>query len=92
MPFCCNPGNGNCVELTEKEYSVCHLICANGNPVSFTELRQTFDFHQEILSRILRRLTIHNVIEKSNDGRYVAVCSSESIISLRSKLGIGKIS
>ena len=72
MPLCCNPVTGNCVELTEREYSVCHLICVRADPVSFTELRRTFDYHQEILSRILRRLTIHNVIEKTNDGMYVA--------------------
>jgi DNA-binding HxlR family transcriptional regulator len=67
--MCCI-GEGACVELTEREYSICSTICASSIPLSFSELRKSSEFHQEILSRILRRLQVHQIIEKNEDGRY----------------------
>ncbi len=68
MPLCC--ASGNCVDLTKREYDVCRSICASSHPVSFSELKLKSSLHQEILSRILRRLTIYNVIHKVGEGKY----------------------
>ncbi len=73
MNLVCCPGNldrSQCVELTEREYSVCSLVCGASEPVSFTELRRSTQFHQEILSRIVRRLVVYGIVKKSDDGRY----------------------
>jgi len=66
-------GSDECVELTEREFSVCALVCRAGGPVSFNELKRETSLHQEILSRIMRRLTIHGAIEKV-DGGYRGHC------------------
>ena len=68
MPLCCT--SGNCVDLTEREFAVCRSICASSQPVSFSELKLQSSLHQEILSRILRRLTIYRVIQKVGEGKY----------------------
>jgi DNA-binding HxlR family transcriptional regulator len=70
MQLCCTSSGGSCVELTEKEYKICDTICGSSHPVSFSELKHTSELHQEILSRILKRLQIHQVIEKMDDGKY----------------------
>jgi predicted transcriptional regulator len=59
-----------CIELTERESSVCSVICDSRQPVSFSELKRSTDFHQEILSRIIRRLMVHGVVKKLESGRY----------------------
>ncbi|MGI0080625.1 MAG: hypothetical protein ACRECH_13500, partial [Nitrososphaerales archaeon] len=58
------------VELTAREWQVCNTICANELPLSFSELKHASNLHQEVLSRILRRLTLHHVIHKAEDGKY----------------------
>jgi DNA-binding HxlR family transcriptional regulator len=63
-----------CVELTERESSVCNVICASSAPISFGGLRESTGLHQEIVSRIVRRLLIHGLIRKA-DGRYIGECS-----------------
>ncbi len=77
MPFCCNSITGNCVELTDREYEVCNDICTNSTPVSFSELKRNSELHQEVLSRILRRLAVHRVIEKLKDGKYAGFSGSQ---------------
>ncbi len=71
---CCNVESNSqgevCVELTVREWQVCSTICANKLPLSFSELKQASNLHQEVLSRILRRLTLHHIIHKVEDGRY----------------------
>jgi predicted transcriptional regulator len=65
----------DCVELTERESSVCKAICGAPQPVSFGELKASTSLHQEILSRVVRRLIIHGLVEKETDGRYKGECS-----------------
>jgi hypothetical protein len=67
--FCCEAG-GSCVELTQREYTVCSEICAASSSISFSELKQRSAFHQEILSRILRRLEVHGLVQKLPSGGY----------------------
>ncbi len=69
---CCSSScdGTECVELTERESSVCGVICGSKGPVSFSQLKRTTQLHQEILSRIVRRLVVHGLVRKEGDGRY----------------------
>ena len=67
----CNPND--CVELTSRESSICDAICNSPEPVSFTQLRESTNLHQEIVSRAVRRLAIHGLVRKV-DGRYQGRC------------------
>jgi DNA-binding HxlR family transcriptional regulator len=69
---CCS---GNCsnndneyVLLTERESRVCQAICDSGQPQSFSQLKNSTSLHQEILSRILKRLTIHGLVVRTDRG------------------------
>jgi predicted transcriptional regulator len=64
--MCSSP---DCLQLTERESQVCVAICASSDPVSFSTLKQTLGFHQEVVSRILRRLVNYRAIEKVK-GKY----------------------
>ena len=44
-------------------------ICDSEDPVTFSALKTRLGYHQEVISRILRRLVNHGAIEKSR-GRY----------------------
>jgi DNA-binding HxlR family transcriptional regulator len=48
---------------------VCEAICANGEPIAFSALTRNLGFHQEVVSRILKRLLNYRAIEKV-EGRY----------------------
>jgi DNA-binding HxlR family transcriptional regulator len=63
-----------CVELTSREFSVCDVICSSSQPVSFTQLKASTRLHQEIVSRIVRRLVIHGLVSKAG-GKYTGNCS-----------------
>lgn len=69
---CCsdNRDPSECVELTDRESFVCEAICYSEDAVSFSDLKRATHVHQEILSRILRRLVVHGVVKKLEDGRY----------------------
>ena len=60
-----------CLQLTEREAKVCVTICTSPEPVTFSSLRKTLGYHQEVLSRILKRLINHRAIQKVR-GRYQA--------------------
>jgi len=63
----------DCVQLTEREASVCITLCSSKVPMSFSQLKQAEGLHQEILSRIVRRLTIHGLVAKV-EGKYQGRC------------------
>jgi len=44
-------------------------ICKSKEPVTFSALKNSLGYHQEVVSRILRRLVNHRAIEKVR-GRY----------------------
>jgi DNA-binding HxlR family transcriptional regulator len=69
---CCegNTDRSQCIELTDRESSVCKAICFSSEPVSFSQLKRSTQLHQEILSRIVRRLVIYGVVRKGPNGRY----------------------
>ena len=68
----CDPNE--CVELTNREFAVCDIICSSSQPVSFTQLKTSTRLHQEVVSRIVRRLVIHGLVSKA-DGKYKGNCS-----------------
>ena len=61
--------SSDCLQLTEREARVCMAICDSDDPVSFSALKTRLGYHQEVMSRILRRLVNHRAIEKIH-GRY----------------------
>jgi DNA-binding IclR family transcriptional regulator len=65
--------NADCVQLTDREYSVCNLICRSDRPVNFSSLKEATALHQELVSRIVRRLTVHGLVEKTDAG-YLGKC------------------
>ncbi len=62
-----------CVELTSREASVCDAICNSAEPISFKQVRELTNLHQEIASRVIRRLTIHGLVTKVG-GKYRGNC------------------
>jgi len=59
----------DCLQLTEREARVCVAICDSEDPVTFSALKAGLGYHQEVISRILRRLVNHGEIEKFR-GKY----------------------
>jgi DNA-binding MarR family transcriptional regulator len=59
----------DCLQLTERESRVCVTICASEEPLTFSAIRNRLGYHQEIISRILRRLVNHGAIVKTR-GKY----------------------
>jgi DNA-binding HxlR family transcriptional regulator len=68
----CDPDE--CIELTSREALVCDIVCKAKEPVSFTQLKESTELHQEILSRIVRRLAVYGLVRKV-DGKYEGECS-----------------
>ena len=60
---------GDCLQLTPREEVVCSTVCESGTPLSFSRIKERSGLHQEVLSRILRRLSIYGALEKV-DGKY----------------------
>jgi len=76
MPIaCCSDerAGDDCVQLTHREATVCMTLCASEEPMSFSQLKLAVGLHQEILSRIVRRLTIHGLVAKVG-GKYQGRC------------------
>ena len=65
----------DCVQLTDREFSVCKVICSSEEPISFSKLKESTSLHQEVVSRTVRRLMIHGLVRKIDDGRYRGKCS-----------------
>jgi DNA-binding MarR family transcriptional regulator len=61
--------SGDCLQLTPREEVVCSTVCGSGTPLSFSRIKERSGLHQEILSRILRRLSVYGAVEKV-DGKY----------------------
>ncbi|HYB76537.1 MAG TPA: helix-turn-helix domain-containing protein [Nitrososphaerales archaeon] len=53
--------------MTEREAAVCFAICSS-EPVTFSALKEKLGLHQEVVSRILRRLLNYGEIEKTKSG------------------------
>jgi DNA-binding HxlR family transcriptional regulator len=71
MVLVCRSGNRDleqCVELTDRESSVYNIIRASQGPTSFSRLMRLTTLHQEILSRIVRRLIVYGVVKKEERG------------------------
>ena len=59
----------DCLQLTAREAQVCMAICSSEEPVAFSTLKDTLGYHQEVVSRILKRLLNYGAITKAR-GRY----------------------
>ncbi len=59
----------DCLQLTEREAAVCTTVCVSNRPVAFSTIRNAVGYHQEVVSRILKRLVNHGAIEKVR-GKY----------------------
>jgi len=59
----------DCLQLTKREMQVCEAVCTSPEPVGFSEVKRSVGLHQELVSRILRRLTTYGAIEKVQ-GKY----------------------
>ena len=69
---CCDTldcDSGDCLQLTPREEVICSTVCESGTPLSFSKIRERSGLHQEVLSRILRRLSVYGALEKV-DGNY----------------------
>jgi predicted transcriptional regulator len=66
--------DADCVQLTDRESSVCEVICNSTAPISFGELKEATNLHQEIVSRVVHRLMIHGLVRKT-DGKFTGECS-----------------
>ena len=62
-------GEPDCLQLTERETQVCMAVCTSLEPVAFSVLKRNLGYHQEVVSRILRRLVNHGAIVKIR-GKY----------------------
>lgn len=73
MPASCCPvtmcEDADCLQLTEREAQVCMAVCSSQEPVAFSAVRKALGYHQEVTSRILKRLVNYGAIEKVR-GRY----------------------
>jgi len=59
----------DCLQLTEREAQVCMAICSSVEPMAFSTLKNRLGYHQEVVSRILKRLVNHGAVEKFR-GKY----------------------
>lgn len=57
----------DCLQLTEREAFVCGYICSR-DVVSFSALRRASNLHQEVLSRIIKRLIRYGQVKKTYSG------------------------
>ncbi len=73
MPgVCCTVSrcaDSDCLQLTERELVVCETVCESEHPLRFSVVKMSVGLHQEIVSRILRRLVTYGAIERFQ-GRY----------------------
>ena len=69
--LCCAAAcEGNdCLQLTPREMAVCETVCGSTEPLKFSAVKESVGLHQELVSRILRRLTVYGAIEKEQ-GKY----------------------
>lgn len=51
--------------LDARDIMVCELICNSEQPIGFNYIKRETGLHQEILSRILKRLSFGGDIEKT---------------------------
>jgi predicted transcriptional regulator len=59
----------DCLQLTEREAQVCMAICSSEEPLAFSTVKNRLGYHQEVVSRILKRLVNYGAVEKFR-GKY----------------------
>ena len=70
--------DGPCIDwkqnLNHRDVVVCEIVCSSTKPLGFNEIKRLTGLHQEVLSRILRRLQISGNIGKVSS-KYDRCCS-----------------
>jgi len=61
--------SSGCLQLTERETQVCMAICSSAEPLAFSTVKNRLGYHQEVVSRILKRLVNYGAVEKFR-GKY----------------------
>lgn len=61
--------------LSSREVRVCEVVCGSLREIGFNEIKRITGFHQEILSRILKRLRYRNLLTIYNS-KYAKCCYS----------------
>ena len=69
--LCCvsQCADGDCLQLTDRESTVCETVCLSAEPLRFSEVQRSVGLHQELVSRILHRLVTYGALEKIQ-GKY----------------------
>ncbi|MDA4124823.1 MAG: hypothetical protein OK438_05165 [Thaumarchaeota archaeon] len=57
------------LQLTERELQICEAVCSSSTPIGFSALKRSVGYHQEIVSRVLKRLLVYGAIERVR-GKY----------------------
>ncbi|MBI3840533.1 MAG: hypothetical protein HY297_01015 [Thaumarchaeota archaeon] len=57
------------LQLTDREFQVCETVCSSDTPIGFSAVKRAVGFHQEVLSRILKRLVVYGALERVR-GKY----------------------
>jgi len=52
------------LQLTERELQICEAVCSSSTPIGFSALKRAVGYHQEVVSRVLKRLLIYGAIER----------------------------
>lgn len=65
----CPACNDEYLQLTEREMQVCVTVCSSSAPLSFSSVKRAVGYHQEVVSRILKRLVVYGAIERIQ-GKY----------------------
>ena len=65
----CPACNADMLQLTQREFEVCETVCSSDKPVGFSAVKRRVGYHQEVVSRILRRLVVYGALEKTQ-GKY----------------------
>ena len=65
----CPECNEDYIQLTDREMQVCATVCSSGTPIGFSAVKRAVGLHQEVVSRILKRLVNYGALERVS-GKY----------------------
>lgn len=65
----CPSCNEDYLQLTDREARVCEAVCLSEGPIGFSAVKRAVGYHQEIVSRMLKRLVVYGAIERVR-GKY----------------------
>jgi hypothetical protein len=57
------------LQLTVRELEICETVCSSGVPIGFSAVKRAVGYHQEVVSRTLKRLVTYGALERVG-GKY----------------------